>query len=155
MTFRTVQILFIASSSFSVKYQLISSSIVNQMWSQNTNGQNFDGMANSATHNWSYGRSHHSNSNNSTNNMYDGLAAELQGSDAFRTLFLGDLSYFCTEEDLCSIFAPFGSISTVRVRRGVTGESLMHGFIALDSHEAAKQAIAELDGKIFMGRSMR
>lgn len=119
------------------------------MWNQNSNGQNFDGMANSTSHNWSYGRSHHNN------NMYDGLAAELQGSDAFRTLFLGDLSYFCTEEDLCAIFAPFGNISTVRVRRGVTGESLMHGFIALDSHEAAKQAIAELDGKIFMGRSMR
>lgn len=122
------------------------------MWNQSTNGQNFDGMANSTSHNWSYSRAHHGNN---SNNMFDGLAAELQGSDAFRTLFLGDLSYFCTEEDLCSIFAPFGSISTVRVRRGVTGESLMHGFIALDSHEAAKQAIVELDGKIFMGRSMR
>ncbi len=93
--------------------------------------------------------------NRSNHNLYEGLAAELQGSDAFRTLFLGDLSYFCTEEDLCAIFAPFGHISTVRVRRGVTGESLMHGFIALDSHDAAKQAIAELDAKIFMGRSMR
>lgn len=75
--------------------------------------------------------------------------------DAHRTLFLGDLSYFTTEEDLCNVFSPFGQISTVRVRRGVTSESLMHGFIGLDSHEAAKRAIAELDGKIFMGRHMR
>lgn len=85
----------------------------------------------------------------------DRMGLDIGGVDAFRTLFLGDLSYFCTEEDLCSIFAPFGHISTVRVRRGVTGESLMHGFIALDSHEAAKRAIAELDGKMFMGRNIR
>ena len=79
----------------------------------------------------------------------------INSSDAYRTLFLGDLSYFCTEEDLCNLFTSYGQISTVRVRRGVTGESLMHGFIALESHEAAKRAITELDGQIFMGRCMR
>lgn len=121
------------------------------MWpnNSNNNAQNFEGNQ------FNYGHSGQGHRTPSQHNIYEGLAAEMQGSDAFRTLFLGDLSYFCTEEDLCAIFAPFGNISTVRVRRGVTGESLMHGFIALDSHEAAKRAIAELDSKIFMGRSMR
>ncbi len=92
--------------------------------------------------------------------MYDQYAyfneikPELQ-SDASRTLFIGDLSYFCSEEDLCTLFAPYGRILTVRVRRGVTGESLMHGFIALDTPEAAQRAIIDLDGVEFMGRNMR
>lgn len=76
-------------------------------------------------------------------------------AEASRTLFVGDLSYFCGEEDLCNLFAQFGPILTVRVRRGVTGESLMHGFIALESAEAAQRAISQLDGIEYMGRNMR
>jgi RNA recognition motif-containing protein len=76
-------------------------------------------------------------------------------ADASRTLFIGDLSYFCTEEDICTLFLPFGQILTVRVRRGVTGESLMHGFIALDTPETALRAITNLDGVEFMGRNIR
>lgn len=76
-------------------------------------------------------------------------------AEAARTLFIGDLSYFCTEDDLCTLFAPYGRILTVRVRRGVTGESLMHGFIALETAEAAQRAIMDLDTCEFMGRNMR
>lgn len=75
--------------------------------------------------------------------------------DISKTIFVGDLSYFCNEEDLCALFSPYGRIITVRVRRGVTGESLMHGFIALESPEAAQRAIGDLDGIEFMGRNMR
>lgn len=71
------------------------------------------------------------------------------------TLFVGDLSFFCSEDDLIKIFAKFGPISKVCVRRGVTGESLMHGFAALQSAESARWAIAELDGREFMGRHIR
>jgi RNA recognition motif-containing protein len=72
-----------------------------------------------------------------------------------RTLFLGDLSFFCTEEDLCTLFQPYGPIAAVRVRRGVTGESLLHGFIAFHTPEATVHAVQDLDGKEFMGRNMR
>eukprot|EP00981_Chlorochromonas_danica_P008203 scaffold2062_cov181-Ochromonas_danica.AAC.7 len=89
--------------------------------------------------------------------MYDNYFGDRIESmvDASRTLFLGDLSYFCTEEDLCTLFADYGPILTVRVRRGVTGESLMHGFIALESPDMARRAITDLDGIEFMGRNMR
>lgn len=89
--------------------------------------------------------------------MYDNYFGDRMESmvDASRTLFLGDLSYFCTEEDLCTLFADYGPILTVRVRRGVTGESLMHGFIALESPDMARRAITDLDGIEFMGRNMR
>jgi RNA recognition motif-containing protein len=72
-----------------------------------------------------------------------------------RTLFLGDLSYFCSEEDLCALFHSYGPIAAVRIRRGVTGESLLHGFIAFHSAEATMRAVQELDGKEFMGRILR
>lgn len=101
----------------------------------------------------------HSGSNSSRSFFSDDFLTndrmEYPLADASRTLFLGDLSYFCTEEDLCAVFAGYGPILTVRVRRGVTGESLMHGFIALDTPEAARQAILDLDGIEFMGRNMR
>lgn len=74
--------------------------------------------------------------------------------DSARTLFVGDLSFLCTEEDLRMHFAPYGPVS-IRIRKGLSGESLMHGFIALESPEAARWAIAQLDGVEFMGRKMR
>lgn len=80
---------------------------------------------------------------------------QLSALDSSRTIFVGDLSYFCNEEDLYSLFAPFGTILTVRVRRGVTGESLMHGFVALESPTAATTAIRTLDGLEFMGRNIK
>ncbi len=81
--------------------------------------------------------------------QYEGI------NDSSKTLFVGDLSYFCTEEDLLSIFSGYGPILTVRVRRGITGDSLMHGFVALASAESAQRAIRDLDGIEFMGRNMR
>lgn len=83
---------------------------------------------------------------------FDSLASSF---DAAKTLFLGDLSFFCSEEDLCRLFAPYGPILTVRIRRGVTGDSLMHGFLALATAEAAAQAIREVDGREFLGRNIK
>ena len=83
------------------------------------------------------------------------LLSETGSAENARTLFIGDLSYFCTEEDLLNIFASYGPILTVRIRRGVTGDSLMHGFIAVATLDAAHRAIQDLDGVEFMGRNMK
>lgn len=77
------------------------------------------------------------------------------------TLFVGDLSYFCTEEHLKRLFAPYGAtvngVPTVsaEIKRGKYGDSLMHGFVYLSSVEAADLAIQDLNNKKFMGRYMR
>jgi RNA recognition motif-containing protein len=77
------------------------------------------------------------------------------------TLFVGDLSYFCTEEHLKRLFAPYGAsvngMPTVsaEIKRGKYGDSLMHGFVYLSSVEAADLAIQDLNNKKFMGRYMR
>ena len=72
-----------------------------------------------------------------------------------RTLFIGDLSYFCTEDDLCTLLSRYGQITAARVRRGVTGESLLHGFVSFQNAQLLMQAVKDLDGAVFMGRNLR
>lgn len=72
-----------------------------------------------------------------------------------RSVFVGDLSFFCTEIDLATIFSPFGRIDCVEIKRGRYGDSLMHGFVEYESEISAQIAIQEMHGKKFMGRTMR
>jgi hypothetical protein len=69
-------------------------------------------------------------------------------------LFVGDLSYFCTEDNLLGLFAPYGPVLQVHLRRGVKGNTLMHGYVIVDAHEQALRAVRELDNMEFMGRTM-
>lgn len=71
------------------------------------------------------------------------------------TLFLGDLSYFCAENNIASLFAPYGPIVAINLCRGKTGESLLYAFIELTSELTCKRAMIELDGMVFMGRNLR
>jgi hypothetical protein len=69
-------------------------------------------------------------------------------------LFVGDLSYFCTEDNLLSLFSPYGPVLQVHVRRGVKGNTLMHGYVIVDAYEQALRAVKELDNMEFMGRTI-
>lgn len=71
------------------------------------------------------------------------------------TLFVGDLSYFCNEAHLKSLFSPFGRILNIELKRGKFGDSLMHAFLDFDQPESARRSIQELHGIKFMGRIMR
>jgi RNA recognition motif-containing protein len=70
-------------------------------------------------------------------------------------LFVGDLSFYCTEKELRDLFSPFGSISNTRIKRGRAGDSLMHGFVEFHFEKDAKTALELLNGSKFMGRSLR
>jgi RNA recognition motif-containing protein len=72
-----------------------------------------------------------------------------------KTLFLGDLSYFCAEDDIFALFSPFGPVSSIRVQRGVSGEPLLHGYVVFHNPQSARQALTEADGITFMGRKLR
>jgi len=74
---------------------------------------------------------------------------------ASRSVFVGDLSFFCTEIDLGPIFAKIGNIISLEVKRGRHGDSLMHGFVEYDLESSAQNAIAQMNGRKFMGRCMR
>ncbi len=71
------------------------------------------------------------------------------------SVFVGDLSYFCTEIELASLFSPFGGIISVEIKRGRHGDSLMHGFLEFVNNDEAHRAIQEINGIKFMGRKIR
>jgi hypothetical protein len=71
------------------------------------------------------------------------------------SLFVGDISYFCTEADLVRLFEPYGRVLHVEVRRNAAGESLRHGFAELESVDAAQRAIHDLHSSKYMGRRIR
>lgn len=72
------------------------------------------------------------------------------------TLFLGDLSIYCTEKDLRKLFRPFGSIETIRIKRGTNNRSnLSYGFLKFSERSAAENAMKNLSGVMFLGRTMR
>lgn len=70
------------------------------------------------------------------------------------TIFAGDLSFFCTEENLESLFSSFGVVRSAIIRRGKGGENLQYGFVQMEESEARK-AVAQLKGQKFMGRKLR
>jgi RNA recognition motif-containing protein len=74
---------------------------------------------------------------------------------ATKSLFLGDLSFFCTEMDIRELFAQYGIIMNLEIKRGRHGDSLMHGFLEYDREVSAYKAIKAMNGKKFKGRKMR
>lgn len=70
-------------------------------------------------------------------------------------VFVGDLSSFCAEKDLYDLFAPFGRISAIEIKRGRHGDSLLHGFVEYESDQAAAAAIEAMNGYKYRGRRMR
>ncbi len=72
------------------------------------------------------------------------------------SLFVGDLPKFCNEVDLEQLFAPFGPILDVKIKRNInTGKTLSYGFVTFASEAAASEALRRLDGTMFYGRKLR
>lgn len=72
------------------------------------------------------------------------------------TLFLGDLSTFCTERDIHMAFSPFGEVVEIKIMRSEeTYRNLSYGFIKFAYASAAKKAMNGLNGVLFCGRHLR
>ena len=72
------------------------------------------------------------------------------------TIYVGNLSYQATEEDLISVFADYGAVKRVVLPTDrETGR--MRGFAFVEMTEDAQEdsAISELDGAEWMGRQLR
>ncbi len=73
-----------------------------------------------------------------------------------KKIYVGNLSWNCTDADLRELFAPFGSVESAAVITDrETGRSRGFGFVEIDSADGADRAISELDGKDFDGRPLR
>ncbi|HZZ71729.1 MAG TPA: RNA-binding protein [Pirellulales bacterium] len=70
-------------------------------------------------------------------------------------LYVGNLSYDVDNASLEELFTPFGSVRSAQVIQDRdTGRSKGFGFVELSDDNAARSAIAELNGKDVGGRAL-
>jgi len=72
-----------------------------------------------------------------------------------KKLYVGNLSYKTTEDDLKDLFKEFGSMTEVKVVTDrATGRPRGFGFVEFSSNDDADKAIKSLNGKMFQDREM-
>jgi RNA recognition motif-containing protein len=70
-------------------------------------------------------------------------------------LFVGNLSFETTDEDLKAAFSNSGTCVTASVIKDrLTGKSRGFGFIEMSTDDEARRAIAELNGRDLKGRAI-
>jgi RNA recognition motif-containing protein len=70
-------------------------------------------------------------------------------------LFVGNLSFQATEEDLRELFAQSGTVESVRiVTDQFTGRPRGFGFVEMATKEEATKAIEMLNGRLFRDRNL-
>jgi RNA recognition motif-containing protein len=70
-------------------------------------------------------------------------------------LYVGNLLFDVSENELRALFEPFGQVTEVRlIMDKFTGKSKGFGFIEMPSKEEAQKAIAGLNGKDMKGRAI-
>ena len=73
-----------------------------------------------------------------------------------RKMYVGNISYNATEEELRELFSEYGEIESLKIMKDkFTDRSKGFGFIEMANEEDAKKAITTLNGKDFMGKSLR
>ena len=71
-------------------------------------------------------------------------------------VYVGNLAFSVKEDELREKFASFGELTEVTIIMDrMSGRSKGFGFVTFADDEAAKKAIAELDGKEFQGRNLK
>lgn len=72
------------------------------------------------------------------------------------SIYVGNLSYDVTQEDLTEVFAEYGKVNRVHLPTDrETGKFRGFAFVEMDTPEQEAQAIEELDGAEWMGREIK
>ncbi len=70
-------------------------------------------------------------------------------------IYVGNLSYECSENDLKDLFSEYGSVASVKIISDqATGRSRGFGFVEYESGANGNAAIEELNEKDFKGRKL-
>jgi hypothetical protein len=86
---------------------------------------------------------------------FGGSAAIPTESGENMTIFVGNLAFKASQDELRDLFAPYGSVHSVRIMKDrATRRPRGFAFVEMDSNHAPK-AIKALDGKEFLGRNLR
>lgn len=71
-------------------------------------------------------------------------------------IYVGNLNYDATENDIRSLFETFGEVTSVKIITDkYTGQSRGIGFIEMSNRKEALAAISELNEKELKGRAMK
>lgn len=73
-----------------------------------------------------------------------------------KKLYVGNLSFSCTDDDLRKLFEQHGEVESARVitDRDNASRSKGFGFVEMISEDDAKNAINALNGQTFSGRAL-
>ena len=70
-------------------------------------------------------------------------------------LYVSNLSFHTTDDDLRKLFEGYGAVSSSKVITDrETGRSRGFGFVEMSDDESSKKAMSELNGKEVEGRAM-
>ena len=70
-------------------------------------------------------------------------------------IYVGNLSWNMTDEDLSSLFTQFGTVTSGKILKDkMNGRSKGFGFVEMEDEEAAKAAIAALNESEVQGRKL-
>ena len=70
-------------------------------------------------------------------------------------IYVGNLSWSMTDEDLNSLFSQYGSVTSAKILKDkMNGRSKGFGFVEMEDDEAAKTAIANLNETDVQGRKL-
>ena len=71
-------------------------------------------------------------------------------------IYVGNLSYGISEDELRQAFSAFGEVSSVKILMDrETGRSRGFGFVEMPNQSEAEAAVAQLNGKDVGGRALR
>jgi RNA recognition motif-containing protein len=72
------------------------------------------------------------------------------------SIYVGNLSFEVSEDDLTAIFAEYGPVKRVQLPTDrETGRKRGFGFVEMENDSDEQNAIDELDGAEWMGRALR
>ena len=80
----------------------------------------------------------------------------LHGVDSYVKIYVGNLSFKATDDDLRAAFEPYGEVVSARVIKDKeTGRSRGFGFVEMPNQEQANAAIAKVNNTEIVDRPVR
>lgn len=77
------------------------------------------------------------------------------GGDMTKKIYVGNISFKATKEDLETLFSKYGEVESVNlITDPQTGRSKGFGFVEMSTDEGASKAITGLNKSIFMDREL-
>ena len=73
-----------------------------------------------------------------------------------KNIYVGNLPFSTTDDELSNLFAPYGAVTAARVIKDrITERSRGFGFVEMENDAEADKAIAEMNGKDTDGRPLK